>query len=281
MSRYPLGQPVIIGDPAAGYLTFTDAISGALVDPTTITTTLLKPDQSTVPYTAPTKVTGGTYYQALPAGDLTLPGPYQWKTVSTGPGAGTVHGSFTVYDPFDFELLSVQDAKEQLEKIGPVDDAELELYVTAVTRMIEGKVGPCSRQTITETVYGGRVLQLSRVPVVSVTSITGIYLGTPTYVTTGLAVDPWTGIIRQPAGFTWAGPLTVVYVAGRTDLPADLALAGRLLLQHLWRTKRAQSASPQFGGPTIDEGLPVGAGYAWPNRVRELIEPHKLPPALA
>lgn len=280
--RYPLGQALLIGNPP-DFITVTDTVTGALVTPTTTTTTLLRPDGTLgTPYTTPTTVSVGKLYQAVPASDLTQLGPYQWKLQTTGPGAGVWSGSFDVYDPFDVELISVEDAKAQLEKLGPVDDAELELYVTAVTQAIEGTIGPCSKRTITEVWPGGRVLQLNVLPVVSVTSISGIYLGTPVYATVGLVVDPLTGIVRAPNRFPWVGPLTVVYVAGRATIPAAVQLAARMLLQHLWETKRGGTGAPNLG-PMMEDVFrnPVGSSYLWPNRVRELLEPFQMAPAVA
>lgn len=280
MSRYPLGQAIIIGDPAAGYITVRDALTGALVTPATATTTIQRPDGALgTPYTAFTTVSTGTIYQAVPASDLLQYGEHRWRLVTTAPG-GVWTGSFEVYDPFEPTLIDVQEAKEQLEKTGSVDDAELLLFVAAVTKLIESEVGPCSLRTIVEVVPGGRVLRLNTLPVVSITSIAGIYLGTPTYVTAGLSVDPITGIIRQPTFFPWVGPLTVTYIAGRTVIPPDVQLAARLLLQHLWATKRAQSAAPMAGGFNDVQPTP-GAGYLWPNRVRELLSNEQLPPAVA
>ena len=54
--------------------------------------------------------------------------------------------------------------------------------------------------------------------------------------------------------------------------PAPVVLATRILLGHLWETQRGPTSSPYTGAEDLTV---VGAGYAIPNRVLELIDPYR------
>jgi hypothetical protein len=67
-------------------------------------------------------------------------------------------------------------------------------------------------------------------------------------------------------------------------VPPTINLAARILLQHLWRTQYGASrVGPSIGGGddyAVTEPVP-GFGYAVPNRVLQLLQPYKTPPAVA
>ncbi|MCX5112208.1 phage gp6-like head-tail connector protein [Streptomyces sp. NBC_00378] len=179
-------------------------------------------------------------------------------------------------------LLTLAEAKAQLDIETTTDDTELEAYIEALTAPIERLVGPVETREFTETVEGKAAsLCLTWIPAVALVSIT------PTVGTGGaldlssVVLDPATGIVRHRAG-TFAGTLwTVTYTAGRGTVPPTINLAARLLLQHLWRT---QYGAARGGGGADDyavtEPIP-GFGYAIPNRVLELLEAYKVPPGVA
>src|SRR6266704_1705301 len=98
MSRYPQGQPVRVST------TIRD-LTGTLV------LNLKKPDGTMVPFNSPTNDGTGLYHQDLLAADLTQLGRYFYDWVATGTGAGVSFGSLDVFDPFEVNVLSLQDAK--------------------------------------------------------------------------------------------------------------------------------------------------------------------------
>ncbi|MFB6424644.1 head-tail connector protein [Streptomyces microflavus] len=180
-------------------------------------------------------------------------------------------------------LLTLAEAKAQLDYDGDANDAEIQAYIDALTPVIELHTGPVENRTVTETVTGrGPLLALTQVPVVSVTSVTP-------QLSSGLAVDlsdvvldPDAGVIRRLDGGSWSGgPWTAVYVAGRGGVPPTINLAARMLLQHLWRT---QYGAARGGGGADDFNVNepvIGYGYAIPNRVLHLLEAFKTPPGFA
>ncbi|MGW3595008.1 head-tail connector protein [Streptomyces sp. NPDC005167] len=180
-------------------------------------------------------------------------------------------------------LLTLEDAKQQLDIESTSSDVELQAYIDAVVAVIERHVGPVEIRPVTETLNSTGVrLALTRVPVVSLTSVTPVLAGGLALDVASLALDPDTGIVRRLDGAAfYGGPWTWTYTAGRGSAQANVNLAARMLLQHLWRT---QYGAARGGGGADDysvtEPIP-GFGYAIPNRVLELLEADKAPPGFA
>lgn len=182
-------------------------------------------------------------------------------------------------------LLTLDEAKAQLDITTTTHDVELQAYIDSLTSVIEGIVGPVENRSVTEDIEGcGRTLALLHTPVVSLTSLTPVLAtGLPVDVA-GLHVDGKTGIIRRTDGTPFAGgPWTAVYTAGRGIVDPTINLASRILLQHLWRTQYGASrVSAGVGGGddfAVTEPIP-GYGYAVPNRVLQLLEPFRVPPGV-
>ncbi|MEU0522763.1 head-tail connector protein [Streptomyces niveus] len=181
-------------------------------------------------------------------------------------------------------LLTLDEAKAQLNITSTANDAELLAYIEAVTEVIEWHVGPVVVRVVTEEINGqGRYLCLLHPPVRSLTSLTPV-LGGAALDVAGLHVNGATGVIRRKDGGTFSGgPWEAVYSAGRDEVPPTVNLAGRILLQHLWRTQLGQARGGLAGGNSdfsVTEPVP-GFGYAVPNRVLQLLEPYKQPPGVA
>lgn len=194
-------------------------------------------------------------------------------------------------------LVTLAEVKTHLNKTDSSDDAELQGFVDAATPIIENIGGPVIQRTIVEYYDGGQSrLELNSLPIVSVTSIIETY-GQTNYTLTevtlggastgfGFTMDYLTGqVIRRaynaearfPVG---ANNVQVTYVAGRTAVPANVRLAALMLIQHLWSTSQLNrnGGRPSFGG---DDSFTAGAGFAVPNRVRELLQPTPRVPGIA
>lgn len=181
-------------------------------------------------------------------------------------------------------LLTLDDAKAQLNITSTGSDVELQAYVDSVTAVVERFVGPVEQREVSEVVDGhGVSLCLRQTPVVSLTSVTPLLSGGTAVNVADVVVDQATGVVRRLAGGSWCGgPWTVVYMAGRGVVPPTINLAARMLLQHLWRTQNAARGPVLAGGDDFSVGEPVpGFGYAVPNRVLQLLEPYRLPPGVA
>lgn len=183
-------------------------------------------------------------------------------------------------------ILTLEEAKAQLDIESTGHDTELRVYVDAMTAVIEGIVGPVETRSVTETVDGrGLSLSLLKVPVVSLASLTPVLDGGTALTLAELHLDGAVGIIRRRDGACFrGGPWTAVYSAGRGDVPPTVNLAARILLQHLWRTQygASRALSGVGGGEDFSVSEPViGFGYAVPNRVLQLLEPYKTGPGIA
>ncbi|WP_330348169.1 head-tail connector protein [Streptomyces sp. NBC_00582] len=184
-------------------------------------------------------------------------------------------------------LLTLAEAKAQLDIDGIGSDDELQVYVDGVTAAIEAHVGPVENRTVTEThdlpACGARMLVLRQTPAVSLTSVAAVLDGGTGYDVADLDLDGETGTVRRKNGWRLYGPLRFVYVAGRGTVPPTLNLAARIMVQHLWRTQYGASRglSSVGGGDDASVNEPIaGWGYAIPFRVLQLLEPYKLPPAV-
>lgn len=280
MSRYPLGQPITLPT------TVRDTATGALVDPTTLTLTIRKPDGTDLPaYTYPGAVVRdalGTFHLDVPAADLAVVDHYKFKWVSTGPGAGVGIGSFDVYDPFEVSILTLPDAKEHLKiaQANTQHDTKIQVWLDTIDENVERAIGgPVITRAVTERVEavdGGRALPLRKRPAVAVTSMTSLASGQVVDVS-DVEVDPNANIARRKSGLPFdayavAGPpvFTVVYTAGLgLAVPAPVSAAARIILDHLWETQRGPSARPSAGGD--DTSQVFGMSFAIPNRALELL----------
>lgn len=183
-------------------------------------------------------------------------------------------------------LVTLAEAKAQLDIDSGTSDIELQVYIDALTAAIERHVGPVENRAVTETIAkGGAALCLSQLPVVSLTSLAPILTAGTAVQVSDVAVDAATGIVRRKDGGRFCGgPWTATYTAGRGTVPPTIKLAALILLQHLWRTQYGASrgVGSVGGGDDISVNEPIaGWGYAIPNRVLQLLEPYKVPPGVA
>lgn len=181
-------------------------------------------------------------------------------------------------------LVTLEEAKRQLNITGTAEDTELQLYVNALPEVIEGFVGVVEQREITDTVTGGGpALAVLHPPLVSVSSLVGGSGGATEYLPATLAVDGPAGLITRTDGAAFpAGRYTVTYTAGRPSVPPTVKLAALILLQHLWRTQRAPRGGLAGGGDDFSVTEPVpGFGYAVPHRVLQLLDSFRLPPGVA
>ena len=180
-------------------------------------------------------------------------------------------------------LFSLAEAKAHLNGVNPsgADDDELRNFIIAATEVVESKVGPCARRTITQRITEGRVeLVLRQRPVLSVTSVTSIWPGGPTWTTSQLIVDTDAGIVQQtwPWPF-WYGPWDVTYVAGRAVIPERYLHACKEQLRHLWETQRGTTPllAPLGAGGAEEFVSSSGWAFSVPNRVVELLQDEAVP----
>lgn len=172
------------------------------------------------------------------------------------------------------DVLTFDEAKEAVGK-GAGDSTEatvLARYVTAVSRLLDDRIGPTVRRTITgeehHRIAGMSTVVLRHRPVTAVTSITEYQDTTGTALTVmsltsqpneGYRLVPYdptpglySGIVERTSGDRctyFRGPVSVTYTAGRvqstTQVDARIKHAAVICLENLWRDR--QQSAGQFG----------------------------------
>lgn len=192
------------------------------------------------------------------------------------------------------DLLTLDEAKLAIhyDTTDGANDDLIAQYVTAVSRLLDDRVGPTVRRTVTSEehdVCGACSLVLRHRPVTSVTAMTEYDNGTGVALaqmsvtsddTYGFRLDPYepqaglySGIVHRTSGrrrYQFRGPVTVTYVAGRvqstTSVDAKFKRAAGICLENLWRDQQQSSSTfgeydvpvlsfPSFAFPRAVEGL--------------------------
>lgn len=240
--------------------------TGAPADPTTLVLTLGLPDGTTATPTITHTSVGVFQVSYVP----TMAGRHSVTWAATGANAAGHADAFYVSAAAPLYLVSLADAKEQLNITSTASDEELRVYLEATTGVIERELGQAViRRPFTEehTVRGG-MLVLTWTPTVALTAL-ALVDGTFTWDVSTLHTSA-AGIVTSPFGVAPYGRVTSTYIAGPSVAAANHGLAARIILQHLWTTKRGSAGSPRAGG--LDAPTRVaGAGYALPNAARELL----------
>lgn len=272
-------MPFDLGDTVRLTADCTDA-GGVLVTAATTVLTVTLPDGTTATPTVPAPSQAGRYlvdYPTVQAGRHAV----RWVF---GTPACAYTDAFDVREAVPPMLFSLRDAKEHLKiPLTETDrDDDVRSWTESVTRCVESLVGVCVRRTVVEThriqPSGVSALALRKTPVLSLTGVSSVLTRGTGYATDHLDVDEF-GIVTRVDGGRLVGSLRITYVVGRTVIPANIRDAGKLILQHLWRTKMGGSRGVTGGGEdyAVTEPIP-GFGYAIPNRALQLLEPDRLSP---
>lgn len=197
----------------------------------------------------------------------------------------------------DLDVLTFGEGKAALNLAGSSQyDAELPAWITAVSRLLDSKVGPVVVRTVTDEVHSGGLVTSIRTrlyPVKEYTAVVEYSDTTATVLTveTNVAkpdsaylaerydLDPslYSGVIRRRtagAELRFAGGssnIVITYEAGRFDSTANVderfKAAAKLTLQNLWNSQRPNLANvgefeiPQSNWPR----------FSVPNAVREML----------
>ncbi|YCK35175.1 head-tail connector protein [Actinomadura sp. ATCC 39365] len=260
MSTYAFG--------AAARLTTKVRVGDALVSPSAITLTILLPDNTTTGPLVPVNDGTGLYHYDYTSAQA---GRHIARWVTVGPD-GADEEVFEVAGLWaESGILSLAEAKRQLN-IDPgdtADDEEIQGFIRSVTAICERHAGALTRAAHVETHVGGYGIALNHTPVLSLTSVTAIQLGSTDQAVADLALDAATGIVRRLDRARMVGPFTVSYVAGRTSIPPNVRQAALIILQHLWETQRGTMGGARFGGS--DEVYDPRFGFSIPRRAQELL----------
>jgi hypothetical protein len=175
--------------------------------------------------------------------------------------------------------LSLSEAKTHLNIEGTTDDGELQTIIDAAEGAIAGRCGPLASTAVTARVPGGtRSLVLPMAPVISLTSVTPV--GSTALDVSTLYLNQAAGVVEFADGFLWfiARRYDVVFEAGRSAVPADLLLAVKEMVRHLWLTQRGSAPGSPGALPNTSEFEVVapetGRSYSFPWRVEQLLTPY-------
>jgi hypothetical protein len=243
-------------------------------DALTVSLTITEPDGTTVSPVVvnPPAVTGLYEYDYMP----TQIGRHLIRWVSTTPNAAFTD-TIDVRDLSARSIMSLASAKTHLNMTSSKDDEEIRNMIEAVTAVIERHRGEAvvRQEVVEDNVMGDRNrFALMKHPVIEVTEILN-YLGIPQDVTKW-KLDKQNGILTNYAGAGLTGDVTISYVAGYTEIPANYILAAKIILGHLWTTQRIQNIGQQVSlgtraRPEEQVMTPTGVGYAIPARAVELL----------
>lgn len=249
---------------------------GVLVNPTTIALTVRLPDGTTGgPLTPVNSGAGLFHYDYTPA----QAGRHIARWVTTGPDGAEE-------EPFDVAplwgeagIISMRAAKKQLniDLDDLDDDEEIQDHLRSVTAVCERYAGALVRTTHVEKHQGGYALALNHAPVLELVSVVAIQTGGVDQAVDELDLDGPTGIVTRLDGGKMCGPFRATYVAGRTQIQANVSQAAKIQLQHLWETQRGTMGGVRAGGS--DEVYDPRFGFSIPRRVLELLG--EQPPGIA
>lgn len=259
--------------------------AGAPANAGNMALTITLPDNSTATVGPVAPASTGSYAYAYPT---TQAGRHTVRWLATGANACAYVDVFDVREAAPPMLFSLAAAKAKLDipasSIG--DDEELREFIEATTAAVEFFVGPVARRTVQQVVCGDReAWVLHTTPVLAVTAIAPIQTWQQAIDVSVLDVDTHTGILRRTDGlWFYSGDYRITYTAGRAIVPANVSLAAKLILQHLWRTNYGASRGlAGVGGGedfNVTEAVP-GLGYAIPNRALQLLQADRDPGGFA
>jgi hypothetical protein len=270
---FALGQPI----PLTALVRNT---SGVLANATTVTLTITRPDGTTeTPTVASPPAVTGTYTHTY---SPPTAGLYAVRWVFTG-----LNESAPLVDSFYVEpatvppLISLAEARKQCRLASTDDDTEVQRFALVASDICERRTQVWRRTTLTATKDGGREFVRLRRPVLSVTSVTE----------NGVAVDSSGWVLDADKGWLYRGTttcawcwspgrqnVTVVYVAGATEIPDAIRQGVRLQVQHLWDSQRGGSGLPGVEG--VDFEIDPRTGFTIPHAVLEHWKPFT-PPLVA
>ncbi len=241
--------------------------TGALANATSVALTITLPDGTTTSPSVTNSATGVYTATYTPA----VAGRFSVRWVATGTNASTYNDAFTVVSGAG--LISLDEAKAFLNITSTTNDEELREFVRAATAAAEEYAQRVFvRTTVTETHDGGGTLIVLRQP--RATSITSVSDNGSTLSTGDYRLKFHGGAVERlangfPLAFTaGANTVSVTYVADCTGRDLTVAIhAIKQMVKHLWKTQRG-AKQPQTG----DE-WESGAGYSYPRRVVELLDP--------
>lgn len=171
-------------------------------------------------------------------------------------------------------IVTLDQAKAQLNITSTANDDELQGYVDAVTGAVEHHLHQVvdRRSVVDEIELCGRSsFRLWSAPVISLTSVVSLD-GATTYDVAGLHASA-SGVVRVLSGPAPTGWVAVTYDAGYATIPDQIVRGALIILQHLWETQRGASGAVRSLATSSDESYDPRYSYSIPRRALELLGP--------
>ena len=170
-------------------------------------------------------------------------------------------------------VVLLADVKTHLNLTVTTHDTELQVFIDAAEAAIGERVGPLAAVARTVRVYPYPKHLRVPSPAATLTSVTddaGVAL---TLADLRLDSDP--GLIYYLDGRAFTRPwYDVAYTHGHNPAPADLKLAVKEMVRHLWETQRGGAQRPGSRPSETTANTVPGAAYTFPFRVSQLLAPH-------
>lgn len=171
-------------------------------------------------------------------------------------------------------IVTLEQAKQQLNITGTASDEELQGYVDAVAGAVEDHLHQVveKRAVVDEIELCGRSsFRLWSAPVISLTSVASLD-GTTTYDTANLHAAA-SGVVRVLSGPAPSGWVRVTYQAGYDPIPPRYVRGALIILQHLLETQRGASGAVRSLATSADETYDPRYSFSIPRRALELLGP--------
>jgi hypothetical protein len=249
--------------------------------PAAATLTIVQPDQAVLTFTLPDltiPAPGQLTYQFVPV----QPGHHTVSWLTTSPNLG-YSDVFDVSEPISPAMLSLADAKQQLGMAPSYidDDDELRQKLAALTAAVElYKHEVIVARTIVEehaydTIWGGgwpmqRRIRLWQFPPMQLISVTS-QDGTITWETQNFDLDTATGLVSVIQGPPVRGRVEITYTAGYKIIPYNYLEGAKILLMHMWESRRGPGGLNGVIGP--EELADFRHFTALPRKVTETLGP--------
>lgn len=262
MSTYELGQTLVFTVQIVD-----DAGNDADLGGGNPTCTVTRPDGTTTTASI-SKPSTGLYWGSLASSNQ----GGRWRGTFTGTGTNSGKLPYTdVIDvwPADPRLIiSLADAKAELNHISDVNDDELRLYIAATTEIVEHIVGAVLVRTETHTADGGKTAVLLDERATAITSVTVDGVAITDYVADLDSGIVYAGSSSSPDRFTYGRQNVVVtYTTGGSSIAPSVIAGARTIAAHLYAS--SQQARRGRGRSGDGDGSTMVMGYSVPNAAIE------------